>query len=334
MTDSVSELEALFAAGGAAIIMAPLIRGSAALHFTVMFEEEGYAWHMDPMKEAKVVADGGTSTVGAAANAGDLLVAAFSNLELESVVTAGQLQRLGTQVYTKESLAAWGMSKQDVTAAEKAAAEAVREADLAQEEAAAAMLEAAAAREAAAPREETEAAAEQAAAAAAAPEAAVLRQHKLGAAVTAAVKDLRYLAAEVPCSLTLTTLREAVQATQKTASAQHGGDDHHDDRYNSGSYGGSMGGLIGGIIGGLVGGGNQYGNGGYPPYNGQQLGGWGDTGHYDYHPGSYVPHGNHYHYMPGHYDYHNGPHWGSNMGGNSGRRRLEQLERLEQLAGR
>lgn len=99
-------------------------------------------------------------------------------------------------------------AKQDVTAAEKAAAEAVREADLAQEEAAAAMLEAAAAREAAAPREETEAAAEQAAAAAAVPEAAVLRQHKLGAAVTAAVKDLRYLAAEVPCSLTLTALRE------------------------------------------------------------------------------------------------------------------------------
>ncbi|KAF6250355.1 hypothetical protein COO60DRAFT_1576298 [Scenedesmus sp. NREL 46B-D3] len=188
--------------------------------------------------------------------------------------------------------------------------------------------------------------------------------------------------------------QQAVQATQKTASAQHGGDDHHDDRYNSGSYGGSMGGLIGGIIGGLVGGGNQYGNGGYPPYNGgytpphdnhgghhgehagqvyyppdyvrhgdhvdyvpghygpvyggkrkllaaesaeatkattaaaatetaaaahkaNSWGGWGDTGHYDYHPGSYVPHGNHYHYMPGHYDYHNGPHWGSNMGGNS-----------------
>jgi len=29
-----------------------------------------------------------------------------------------------------------------------------------------------------------------------------------------------------------------------------------------------------------------------------------DTSHYDYHPGTYVPHGNHLHYVPGHYDYH------------------------------
>ncbi|QGJ71287.1 Hypothetical protein PBC10988_29910 [Planctomycetales bacterium 10988] len=32
-------------------------------------------------------------------------------------------------------------------------------------------------------------------------------------------------------------------------------------------------------------------------------------GHYDYHPGYVVPHGNHYDYVPGHYHYHNGPHY-------------------------
>ncbi|MFT5304165.1 MAG: hypothetical protein ACI87E_004208 [Mariniblastus sp.] len=34
-----------------------------------------------------------------------------------------------------------------------------------------------------------------------------------------------------------------------------------------------------------------------------------NTGHYDYHPGSYVRHGNHYDYQRGHYDYHNTGHW-------------------------
>lgn len=32
-------------------------------------------------------------------------------------------------------------------------------------------------------------------------------------------------------------------------------------------------------------------------------------GHYDYHPPSFQPHGNHYHYVPGHYHYHRGRHW-------------------------
>jgi hypothetical protein len=36
---------------------------------------------------------------------------------------------------------------------------------------------------------------------------------------------------------------------------------------------------------------------------------WHDTSHYDYHPGEFVPHGNHYHYIPGHYDYHEEGHW-------------------------
>ncbi len=34
-----------------------------------------------------------------------------------------------------------------------------------------------------------------------------------------------------------------------------------------------------------------------------------DTSHWDYHPGTVVPHGNHYHYIPGHYDYHRQGHW-------------------------
>ncbi len=36
---------------------------------------------------------------------------------------------------------------------------------------------------------------------------------------------------------------------------------------------------------------------------------WHDTSHWDYHPGTFVPHGNHYHYIPGHYDYHRQGHW-------------------------
>jgi len=39
----------------------------------------------------------------------------------------------------------------------------------------------------------------------------------------------------------------------------------------------------------------------YPVYH--------DTSHYDYHPGGFVPHGNHYHYQPGHYDYHQTGHY-------------------------
>ena len=36
---------------------------------------------------------------------------------------------------------------------------------------------------------------------------------------------------------------------------------------------------------------------------------WHDTSHYDYHPTTVVPHGNHYHVVPGHYDYHQSGHW-------------------------
>ena len=36
---------------------------------------------------------------------------------------------------------------------------------------------------------------------------------------------------------------------------------------------------------------------------------WHDTSHYDYHPGQYVPHGNHLDYVPGHYDFHQDGHY-------------------------
>ncbi len=39
----------------------------------------------------------------------------------------------------------------------------------------------------------------------------------------------------------------------------------------------------------------------YPRYH--------DTSHYDYHPGGFQRHGNHYHYVPGHYDFHRSGHW-------------------------
>jgi hypothetical protein len=36
---------------------------------------------------------------------------------------------------------------------------------------------------------------------------------------------------------------------------------------------------------------------------------WHDTSHFDYHPGGYVRHRNHYHYIPAHWDYHEDGHW-------------------------
>lgn len=35
-----------------------------------------------------------------------------------------------------------------------------------------------------------------------------------------------------------------------------------------------------------------------------------NRGHYDWHPTSLVPHGNHYDIQPGHWDYHRGGHYG------------------------
>lgn len=39
----------------------------------------------------------------------------------------------------------------------------------------------------------------------------------------------------------------------------------------------------------------------YPSFGYPQ---WHNTSHWDYHPGGYVPHGNHVDYVPGHWDYH------------------------------
>ncbi len=52
--------------------------------------------------------------------------------------------------------------------------------------------------------------------------------------------------------------------------------------------------------------GGYYGNRSYnrTPYYGRRHAYWHDTSHYDYHPGGFQRHGNHYHYVPGHYDYH------------------------------
>jgi hypothetical protein len=36
---------------------------------------------------------------------------------------------------------------------------------------------------------------------------------------------------------------------------------------------------------------------------------WHDTTHWDYHPGTFRPHGNHVHYVPGHYHRHQTGHW-------------------------
>lgn len=36
---------------------------------------------------------------------------------------------------------------------------------------------------------------------------------------------------------------------------------------------------------------------------------WHDTTHYDWHPGGWQRHGNHFDYVPGHYDLHRTGHW-------------------------
>jgi hypothetical protein len=89
------------------------------------------------------------------------------------------------------------------------------------------------------------------------------------------------------------------------------------DRYYN-NYRSYYGGLNGGYRN------SGYSNNGYGVYPGYGVvpwstnygGGWGgghahwhDTTHLDYHPGEYVRHRNHYHYIPGHYDVHEEGHW-------------------------
>lgn len=70
--------------------------------------------------------------------------------------------------------------------------------------------------------------------------------------------------------------------------------------------GGYSGGYGNGYNGGYGGYGAYSNYGGYGGY-GQPV--WHDTSHYDYHPETYVPHGNHLHYVPGHYDLHQSGHY-------------------------
>lgn len=103
-------------------------------------------------------------------------------------------------------------------------------------------------------------------------------------------------------SICLAVLAAATFATTSTASA---GDHHHHG--HRGGFRSAYGGIsIGGYRG--YGGYNRgYGYGGYGYGYTQPR--WHDTSHYDYHPTTVVPHGNHYHVIPGHYDYHQTGHW-------------------------
>ncbi len=49
----------------------------------------------------------------------------------------------------------------------------------------------------------------------------------------------------------------------------------------------------------------NFGNQGYVQPQAQ----WHNTSHYDYHPTTIVPHGNHFHVQPGHYDFHQTGHY-------------------------
>jgi hypothetical protein len=64
------------------------------------------------------------------------------------------------------------------------------------------------------------------------------------------------------------------------------------------------------IVGGLVG--TQSvatAHGGGYGYHHHHYPSWHDTSHFDYHPGYFAPHGNHFHYVPGHYHFHQTGHY-------------------------
>lgn len=50
-----------------------------------------------------------------------------------------------------------------------------------------------------------------------------------------------------------------------------------------------------------------YGYGGHGCHGDRGV--WHDTSHYDYHPGEFVRHRDHFDYVPGHYDFHETGHW-------------------------
>ncbi|MEX0715633.1 MAG: hypothetical protein WD066_03565 [Planctomycetaceae bacterium] len=86
--------------------------------------------------------------------------------------------------------------------------------------------------------------------------------------------------------------------TGSTAQAQWG---HGGSHYGANSYGTTSG----------YGFANPYSYGGHGGYGnwGFSSPRWHDTTHFDYHPSSFVPHGNHLHVQPGHYDSHRSGHW-------------------------
>ena len=84
-------------------------------------------------------------------------------------------------------------------------------------------------------------------------------------------------------------------------SRSHAGHDHGGSGYRSNVYSNNYG--VGGNRYDSFSGGQRYGS-GYRGTNGFRQSG----GHYDYHPTTVVPHGNHYHVQPGHYDYHQSGH--------------------------
>jgi hypothetical protein len=69
-------------------------------------------------------------------------------------------------------------------------------------------------------------------------------------------------------------------------------------------YGGYGGGWSGYSTGYSFGGPSYYGG-----FVGQPHYHWHDTSHWDYHPTTIVPHGNHFHVVPGHYHWHSTGHW-------------------------
>ena len=90
-------------------------------------------------------------------------------------------------------------------------------------------------------------------------------------------------------------------------------DDHGRSGFRSSNYGG-----FGSRYGGYSDGHRHSDGHRYSGYRGSSNRVWHDTSHYDYHPTTIVPHGNHYHVLPGHYDFHETGHYDRVRGGRSG----------------
>jgi hypothetical protein len=91
------------------------------------------------------------------------------------------------------------------------------------------------------------------------------------------------------------------------AQAQHGHWGGHYN-YNRGFYGGGYGGARISFYSGRGLPGVYYGR-GHHGHHGHGHARWHDTSHYDFHPGGYQRHYDHYDYVPPHYDWHQEGHW-------------------------